>query len=330
MPPSIDSLDVPPFRPRFPWWNADLQTIAVLLGTYESDMSPHTSERVCFCMADRSGDILVGMLDRPAQPVPGRPLVILVHGLTGCETSSHILNAARHLLGLGYRVLRLNLRGCGASRPHCREHYHIGRTADLRQVLQQLPDDLTTEGIVTVGYSMGGAMLLKYLGEEGAFSRLRAAATICAPLDLKQTCEHMLKPRNFLYHSYILNDLKKETLAPGGLLSDEERAIVTSARTVREYDDRFISPRYGYRDADDYYDLCTPLAYMPEIRVPTLVLAACDDPWIPAAYYRDFKWSDNPFLLSLMAEGGGHLGFHSADSDRPWCDTVLEKFLERV
>lgn len=330
MPPSIDSLELPRFRPRFPWWSADLQTIAVLLGTLRSDMSPHVSERICFCMADRSGDILVGMLDRPAEPKADRPLVILVHGLTGCENSSHVLNAARHLLNLGYRVLRLNLRGCGASRPHCREHYHIGRTADFRRVLAQLPDELTGNGVVTVGFSMGGAMLLKYLGEEGSFSRLRAAATICAPLDLAQTCAHMLKPRNWLYHSYILNDVKRETLAEGGALSTEEREIVRTVRSVREFDERFISPRYGFRGADDYYDLCTPLHYMPEIRVPTLVLAACDDPWIPVDYYRDFKWSDNPALLSVMAEGGGHLGFHSADSERPWCDTVLEKFLGRV
>jgi predicted alpha/beta-fold hydrolase len=330
VPPSIVSLDLPPFRPRFPWWSADLQTIAVLLGTWQSDLSPHISERVCFCLADRSGDILVAMLDRPATPQAGRPLVVLVHGLTGCENSAYVLNAARHLLDRGYRVLRVNLRGCGASRLHCREHYHVGRTADFRRVLSQLPDELTDNGVVAVGYSLGGAMLLKYLGEEGSFSPLRAAATICAPLDLEQTCAHMLRPRNWLYHSYILADLKKETLGEGGKLSDEEREIVRAARTVREYDDRFISPRYGFRGADDYYELCAPLAYMPEIRVPTLVLAASDDPWIPADYYRDFKWSDNPSLLSVMAEGGGHLGFHSAGSDRPWCDTVLEKFLERV
>jgi predicted alpha/beta-fold hydrolase len=329
VPPSIDSLELPRFRPRFPWGGADLQTVAVLLGTHRSDLSPHRSERICFCMADSSSDILVGMLDRPAEPKAGRPLVMLVHGMTGNENSSHILKAARHLLDLGYRVLRLNLRGCGASRPYCNEHYHIGRTADFRRILSQLPDELADNGIVTVGYSMGGAMLLKYLGEEGSFSRLRAAATICAPLDLAQTCEHMMRPRNFLYHNYILADLKRETLA-GGRVSDEEREIVRSARSVRDYDERFISPRYGFRGADDYYTLCAPLHYMPEIRVPTLVLAACDDPWIPASYYRDFKWSDNPSLLSVMAEGGGHLGFHSADSDRPWCDTVLEKFLERV
>lgn len=281
-------------------------------------------------MADRSGDILVGMLDRPVAPNTDRPLAILIHGMTGSETSSYVLNASRHLLDRGYPVLRLNLRGCGASRPHCREHYHIGRTADFRRVLAQLPDDVTANGVVAVGYSMGGAMLLKYLGEEGAFSPLRAAATICAPLDLAFTADHMLRRRNWLYHNYILTDLKKETLGPGGELSDEERAVVRSARSVREYDERFISPRYGFRGADDYYGLCAPLAYMPEVRVPTLVLAACDDPWIPAAYYRNFNWSDNPSLLSVMAEGGGHLGFHAADSDRPWCDTVLEKFLERV
>lgn len=330
MPPSIDSLDLPPFRPRFPWWGADLQTIAVLLGGHASDLSPHTSERMCFCMADRSGDILVGMLDRPFEPQDGRPLAVLVHGLTGCENSSHILNAARHLLDRGYRVLRLNLRGCGASRPYCREHYHVGRTADFRRILQQLPDDLTDNGIVAVGYSLGGAMLLKYLGEEGSFSPLRAAATICAPLDLAQTGEHMRRPRNWLYHSYLLSDLKKETLAEGGELSPEERQVVRASRSVREYDDRFISPRYGFRGVDDYYSLCTPLHYMPEICVPTMVLAASDDPWIPADYYRQFKWTENPNLLSVMAEGGGHLGFHSAGSDRPWCDTVLEKFLERV
>ena len=141
------SLDLPPFRPRFPWWGADLQTIAIRLSPFESNLSPHISERVCFCMADRSGDILVGMLDRPAEPVSGRPLIILVHGLTGCENSPYMLNGARHLLGCGYRVLRLNLRGCGASRPYCREHYHVGRTADFRRVLWQLSEELTESGI---------------------------------------------------------------------------------------------------------------------------------------------------------------------------------------
>ena len=143
MPPSIDSLELPPFKPRFPWWGADLQTHRRVARHLPADLAPHTSERVCFPMADRSGDILLGMLDRPAAP-QRRPSA----GDSGARPHRlreqlYMLNAARHLLDLGYRVLRLNLRGGGASRPHCREHYHIGRTADFRRVLWQLPDDLT-------------------------------------------------------------------------------------------------------------------------------------------------------------------------------------------
>ena len=330
MPPSIDSLDLPPFRPRFPWWGPDLQTLALLWQPAMSDLSPNTSERVCFPMADRSGDILLGSLDTPQWPDDARPLVILIHGVTGCEDSVYILSAARHLLYRGYTVLRLNVRGAGPSRRYCGEHYHVGRTADFRRVLQQIPDDLKQNGIVAIGYSLGGTMLLKYLGEEGNFSPLRAAASICAPIDLLQTGHHMLRPRNWLYHSYILNGLKTETLAEGARLSEEEREIVRSARSVFDYDDRFISPRYGFRGAEDYYSLCAPKQFMPEIRVSTMVLAAGDDPWIPIEHYRDFKWSDNPWLLPVVPETGGHVGFHGDTSGRPWCNLAIEKFLERV
>ena len=83
-----------------------------------------------------------------------------------------------------------------------------------------------------------------------------------------------MRPRNWLYHNYLLNDMKTEALGEGGALADEEREIVRSARSVLDYDERFIAPRYGFRGAEDYYALCTPLNFMPEIRVPTLVLAA--------------------------------------------------------
>jgi len=330
VPPSIDSLELPPFKPRFPWWGADLQTLSILLRTPQSDLAPHKSERVCFPMADRTGDILLGMIDRPAEPLAARPLVILIHGLTGCEDSAYILSAARHLLDCGYTVLRLNVRGAGPSRAYCGEHYHVGRTADFRRVLWQIPEDLTTKGIVAVGYSLGGTMLLKYLGEEGSFSPLRAAASICAPIDLIATGQQMVRPRNRLYHAYILNALKAETLADGARLDAEERLVVRNVRTVQEYDDRFIAPRYGYRGVEDYYQLCAPLTYMPEVRVPTMVLAACDDPWIPIAHYKSFKWRDNPWLLPVLTPAGGHVGFQGDASSQPWCDLALEKFLDQV
>ncbi len=114
----------------------------------------------------------------------------------------------------------------------------------------------------------------------------------------------MMRARNWLYHTYLLNDMKAEALAPGALTTPEEREIIKSARSVWEYDDRFISPRYGFRGAEDYYDLCSPLTFMPEIRVPTMVIASCDDPWIPVEYYREFNWADNPSLVPLMPPAG--------------------------
>src|SRR4051812_46225061 len=293
-------------------------------------MSPHTSERVCFPMADRTGDILLGMLDRPEVPMAGRPLVVLIHGLTGCEDSVYILSAARHLCNVGYTVLRLNVRGAGPSRAYFGGHYHVGRTPHFRRVLWQLPEELTKDGVVAIGYSCGGTMLLKYLGEEGPFSSLRAAATICAPVDLVRNARHMLRPRNWFYHNFILNGMKAEALGEGARVSEKEREVIRSTRSVLDFDDRFIAPRYGFRDAEDYYTLCSPLSFMPEIRVPTMVLAACDDPWIPIEHYREFKWDDNAWLLPLMPSTGGHVGFHGDGSDRPWCHVAIEKFLARA
>ena len=281
-------------------------------------------------MADRTGDILLGMLDRPAEPMAGRPLVVLIHGLTGGEDSPYMLNGARHLLDRGYCVLRLNLRGSGPSRPYCHEHYHLGRTADFRRVLWQIPEELTDNGIVAVGYSMGGAMLLKYLGEEGAFSPLRGAATICAPIDLARNTRHMMRPRNWLYHAYLLHGMKAEALGEGARNSPEECEAIRTARSVWDFNDKFIAPRYGFRGIEDYHELCTPLAFMPEIRLPTMVVASCDDPWIPVEYYREFNWSDNPALLPVMPPAGGHIGFHAHDSAQPWCDLAVEKFIDRL
>ncbi|HYC64542.1 MAG TPA: alpha/beta fold hydrolase [Reyranellaceae bacterium] len=329
MPPSIASLELPPFKPRFPWWGADLQTVAVLWNARPTGLEPHASERVCFPMNDGSGDTLLGMLDTPLTPVEGRPLAVLIHGLTGSETSFYMLNCARHLLDLGFHVLRLNLRGAGPSRAFCREQYFIGRTADFRRVLQLLPEELTGDGVAAVGFSLGGAMLLKFLGEDGVFSRLCAAATVCAPLDLMRTCRHMMKSRNALYHRYLLAHLKAEATGEGAALTDEERANIRNARSLWDYDAGFIAPRHGFASAEEYYEICSPMNYLAEIRVPTLVLAAKDDPWVPAEFYSDFDWTMNPALVPLLAEGGGHVGFHG-EGKQPWSDIAVGRFLQKA
>ena len=232
-----------PFRSRFPWWGGDLQTIANRLMGVSTSLVPHTTERRRFAMTDGTGDTLLACFDRPAKARSGAPLVILVHGLTGSADSLYIYSMARLLLERGHRVLRLNLRGAGPSRAVCGQHYYAGRSQDFRLLLSLLPDELTRDGMVAVGYSLGGAMLLKYLGEEGQSSPLRAAATVSAPIDLAVTCRHMMRLRNRLYHRYILDLMKVEATGEGAVVSLAERAAIMGSRTVWDYDDWFIAPR---------------------------------------------------------------------------------------
>ncbi len=319
-------IDLEPFRPRFPWLTADLQTIANRILPPTDHLGSASSECIRLPMDDGSGDTLLATLDRPSTD-HGGPLVILIHGLTGSEASAYVRTTARHMLSLGYRVLRLNLRAAGPSRTTCGDIYYAGRSQDFRAVLKLLDPELTANGIFAVGYSLGGNMLLKFLGEEGACAPLIGAATVCTPIDLSATCQNMLRPRNRFYHRYILGQMKAEATAAGARLTAAERAAILGSRSVWEYDDVFIAPRHGFTGAEDYYEKNKALRFMPEIRKPVLVVAAADDPWVPITSYRGFDWKAHPDLTPLLPDGGGHVGFHAAGSAVPWHDRAIERFI---
>ncbi len=321
-------LDPGSFRPRFPWWGADLQTVANRFLAPPRARTLHTTERMRLALPDRTGDTLLASLDIPAKQKVGTPLVILIHGLTGAEESVYMLSMSQRLLEGGSRVLRVNLRGAGPSRALCSQHYYAGRSHDFRLLLSLLPPDMTRDGLAAVGYSLGGAMLLKYLGEEGAASPLQAAATVCAPIDLAVTCRQMMRRRNGLYHRYILGQMKVEATGEGAIVTDAERAAIAGSSSVWDYDDFFIAPRYGFAGAADYYERCRPTRFMGGIRVPTLVLAALDDPWVPGALHRAYDWSSNPSLTPLLPDHGGHVGFHGTGGRQPWSDLVVARFFE--
>ncbi len=160
--------DLPPFRPRAPWWGGDLQTLSSYFRR-RARLDAYAHERLVLPLGDGSGDRIAATLTHPPAAT-GRPLAVLIHGLGGSENSFYMCNSAAHLLALGYPVLRLNLRGAGPSRPLCRFQYHGGRTGDFAAALAALPEAVTASGVIAIGYSLGGNMLLKFLGERGAAS----------------------------------------------------------------------------------------------------------------------------------------------------------------
>lgn len=250
---------------------------------------------------DGSGDVLTALYHGPPDGA-ARPAVLLIHGLTGCADSPYMKVTAAYLLWLGYSVVRLNLRGAGDSPQTCRFHYHGGRTEDIAAAVNGLPRALTQAGLFAVGYSLGANLLLKYLGEQGGDAAIGAAVVVSAPIDLGAASRRLRAPRNRLYETYLIGRMQAEDTAPNAAITPAERATILASRTIVDYDDGFVGPKNGFAGADDYYRRCSSNRFMPAT-VPTLVLHALNDPWIPREVYAGFDWKKAPALTPGSEQG---------------------------
>ncbi len=315
---------LPPFRQRLPWWGPDLQTMRGVMMKCRAPLELYQQERLLIPLNDGSGDTLSAMLGH-SRVDASRPLVVLIHGLTGLEDSFYMRESAAHFLSQGYPVLRLNLRGAGRSRPLCHTQYHAGSSNDLARLFAVLPGNLTAHGLAAVGYSLGGNLLLKYLGERGGETRLKAAAVVSAPLDLAGTARRLGGWRNHFYQRYLLHYMKAEAVAPGVALSTAEREAVMSARSVWEFDQVYSARRAGFKDVEGYYARSSSGQFLPGIAVPTLLLHARDDPWVPDEPYDAFDWRRNPNLRPVLTARGGHVGYHG-QGGAAWHDLAIARF----
>jgi len=315
----------PVFRARAPWWGGDLQTLRNML-VRAGDALPATSQRVYFPLSDGSGDRLAAMIDWPARPVDS-PLVVLIHGLTGCEDSAYIRASAAFHLKRGRRVLRLNLRGAGPSRQVSGGHYHAGCAPDIRDALAALDSKLSSRGLYLIGFSLGGNVLINLLASHADELPICGAATVSAPIEPAQAARRLMAPRNALYHAWLLRRIKKESMAPGAALGEAERTAILRARTIWEYDDSFIAPRNGFTGAEDYYARTAGARLVADVRVPVLMIHARNDPWIPADPYAALERVCPENVQIFLLPEGGHVGFHSVDHTETWHDRCLDVFL---
>ncbi len=288
-------------------------------------MTGFADRRVSVPLDDGTGDCLVGELNLPVWN-KAYPLVVLIHGISGSESSCYMRLTAGFFLARGYPVLRLNLRGAGPSRSLCKRQYHAGSSTDLATLFQKLPFDLTRHGILPIGFSLGGNVLLKLLGTLGDQDIVRRAAAVSAPIDLAQSCLSLKRWRNFGYHRYILTRLKRHCTAPGAVLTPEERLSILRARSLWEFDDQFTARRNGFGGAEQYYHHNTAKNFLGGIKCPTLMIHAKDDPFVPVEAYVGGDWQKNPKLQTLLPSSGGHLGFH--DPAGLWHLRQIEAFFQ--
>ncbi|MDX2144604.1 MAG: alpha/beta fold hydrolase [Rhodospirillaceae bacterium] len=290
------------------------------------DLSSYVKERIKISANDGSGDVLQAAVNRPYQ-ASTKPMVILIHGLTGCEDSYHILVTANALLELGHPVLRLNLRGAGPSRMTCRGHYHSGLSADLSTVIDYLCSHKKAEQILLMGFSLGGNLLLKCLAEHGGDRRIRAAVAVCPPVDLKIAQQRIMSRRNWLYHRYLLSRMKSGVQG-SDLVKGTNLEWLQSIRTVYDFDNTVVAPNNGFTNAEDYYFRSSSLPLLDAIEVPTLIIHPQDDPWVPTQPIIDRNWSRATAITLLSPRFGGHIGSHGVGDKIPWYVDCAVRFFQ--
>lgn len=330
-PIAVAAPDMPVFRARLPWIGGDLQTLRTTIrrafGARPERFSTIARARHEITLGD--GDRLLADLMAPARPRPGAPMVVLIHGLTGCQDSAYICTAARSWLDQGHRVARLNLRGAGPGRPLARGHYHAGRSEDLAVAFADLAG-WSPDGLIAVGYSLGGNMLLKYMGQTGPDAIPLAAVAVSPPIRLRAAQQRLMRPRNALYQRYLLSRMKAETLAPEADVAADVRRDGLKVRTVFDFDDVVVAPLNGFSGALDYYARCSAADHLAGVAKPTLVVHGADDPWIPADDFDRIDWTSYPAVAIAMSRGGGHVGFHAKGLAAPWSEVAAGRFCRAV
>jgi predicted alpha/beta-fold hydrolase len=262
------------------------------------------------------------VLDHVAGP-PATPRVLILHGLEGSAHSLHAQGLALLVARAGWRGTVLNFRSCARDEhdierrlPNRRPRlYHSGETGDLDFVVRTLAAREPATPIYALGFSLGGAVLLKWLGETGRASAIRAAATISVPYDLAASARFMERPVGRFYFKHFITRLRKKSLDLLARFPRETAHVdpdrVRRARSFHEFDDCLTAPLHGFAGADDYYRRSSALSFLADVAVPTLCLSSEDDPLIPGESAHRARDAAAPDVRFEITPWGGHTGFVS-------------------
>lgn len=313
-------LTFPPFKPHALLPGGHAQTLA---GVYLPGRLPKDAahRRV---VTLRDGDRIVLHDDCPAGWQPHGRSVLLIHGLAGSHESGYMRRIAHKLTARGVRAFRMDLRGCGAGVGLARLPYHSGRSEDAADALDAIARWLPHSPTTLAGFSLGANITLKLLGEisQEKCGNLESAVAVCPPVDLAACSREISRRSNRVYDRFFVNLLVKQIDVARSLTRPASApALTRRPRTLWEFDNEFTAVVCGFGTAENYYRTASSAQWIPRIRIPTLILAARDDPMIPS---RAIESLDLPAAVRLhMSDRGGHLGFvgqGGIDPDRRWMD----------
>lgn len=254
-------------------------------------------------------------VDPPGDP-GSAPRLVFLHGLEGGMHSHYVANFFDEATKRGWGADLVLFRGCNGEVNQARRFYHSGETTDLDFAVRRIVAESAGRPIVLAGVSLGGNVLLKWLGEQGSRvpPEVRAAAAISVPYDLARGSRHISRGFSKVYERHFLESLRRKALAKLARYPDLfDREAMLAARTLWDFDDVLTAPVHGFRDAADYYAKSSSIGWLAGIRIPTLLLSAEDDPFLPPEVLGEVRAIARgvPALTVEFVARGGHVGFVS-------------------
>ena len=255
-------------------------------------------------------------LDWSFSKTPTDQVVILLHGLEGHGQRPYMAGAAKAFNASGYDACAVNFRGCGGETNRLFRSYHSGATEDLDTVVNHILENKTYTKIYIKGFSLGGNMALKYLGESRTLpDRLKGVVGISVPCDLYSSLKELLKLKNYPYSQrfkkHLLDKLKLKLPLFEDQISLED---ILKIKTLKDFDDIYTSRAHGFTNALDYYEKCSCLPFLPNIEVPSLIINAKNDSFFGPECYPYKEAQENTNLYLETPKYGGHVGFYGKDN----------------
>ncbi|KAA0989752.1 YheT family hydrolase [Dyadobacter aurulentus] len=265
-----------------------------------------------------------------AKNTPSKHLAILTHGLEGDSTRQYMLGMVKLLNKIGYDCLAWNFRSCGGEMNNAARFYHSGATEDLDLVIQYA-NGRGYKTISLIGFSLGGNLTLKYLGESRheLTKQIKQALVFSVPMDLKACSLAIIKRENRVYMQRFLNTLNPKVAAKAVLYPDRiSLSDRKHVKTLYDFDHIYTAPLHGFSGADDYYEKCSSMHFVKNIEVPTLIINAKNDPIVPYSSL-PLDLLQNHESVTLLASGqGGHCGFRPSKltDEFYWSEKTAEQF----
>ena len=263
------------------------------------------------------------------------PALLALHGLEGSSSAHYMRGLADKAYRRGFNVVLLNQRNCGGTEALCEGLYHSGLTADAAHVIGELAGE-GIDRIVVAGYSLGGNLALKLAGDfaDAPPAALKGVCAVSPVMELEQCVQALERRQNLIYQWNFVRGLKarmrrKAATHPGRFPIER----LADVRTVRQFDELFTAPHFGFQGADDYYHRASAMRVIDRIRVPALIITAEDDPFVPVGPFRDPRLAANPHITLIVTRHGGHCGFvsdASATDDGYWAETQIVEFAEEA